>query len=140
LAELGEAMAYADRLRTLPEPAFAAERERLGETPGSVSEATRLALLLSAERAPFRDEAEAATILRAALDRHRRGDLPLERFAGLLLALLERQALEQLAHARTRRALAAERAERRRLEEQIEALKAIEQKLSAPPAPALPVQ
>jgi hypothetical protein len=140
--ELLPLLRYADRVETLNAEQLAVEyldiKASLSPSAPDPAQSIKLALLVSAERAPFRSSAEAIKVLQSYLgstaDRH----APLPQLASLIVALLNHELVERASHAKTRNALAGELERRAALEGQIEALKDIERSLSSPPAATPP--
>jgi hypothetical protein len=138
---LGELVGYSARLRGLSPEQLEEELSRLrAEVPGGADASgdLRLALLLSTQSAPFRDDVQAAAVLRRYLEARDGARDDLADFALLVLDLLERHLLARVDYARARNAVSRLEEQRSTLEQQIEALKAIERDLRAGRAGATP--
>lgn len=143
-----ELVRYANGLRALDAERLGAEREHVEASLAggwSAAQALRLSLLLTAPAAPLKDEARARALLRDVVTRA--GVAEEAEIARFLLAVPDvRQEPEEEGAVVTRRngaleremdelrrSLVAERARRAELEEQVEALKELEQNLNQRP-------
>lgn len=130
-------LAFADRVRTLPPPELAQEIQRLGDTPYAPERALQLALALAQSRTPANASRAQALLQRvlAQTDAETAALHPLARLMAAQLAEL-RRADEQV----ERQAQLTREAQRRIevLNDRLEAVRAIERSVPSRPATEVP--
>ena len=137
--EVGGLLRYAQHLRHLSDSALERElintQESLENTrdPGT---RVRAALLLSHPTAPFRQDEQASRILTELIQEDSGEHAVINSFAAYYLGILEQREDARNSLRKLRHQLAAEREQRRLLQTQLEALKAIETALEQREVPA----
>lgn len=106
---------------------YLAAEQRFGSEPGAPSR-IRLAILLAARQAPFRNDARARELLRQAASDTGNNAAPYRGLAALLLMGLEERTMLE-------RVLIDERRERQALRRKLDELKAIDEEIERRPTP-----